>query len=131
MLYASALSGVGGRGTGLVGELLKLEGVEIRAIGDVVKTDDGCGPVVEKDRRYVCIWSRGRLAAKLELATFGSGGPVRIFVSGEHGTLFAGEFGHPVLEHDGKVVQRLFPVPNRHRPTPGRLTNRHVNQLQG
>lgn len=57
-------------------------------------------------------------------------GPVRIFVSAAQGTLFAGEFGQPALEHDGKVVQRLFPMPNRHCPPFGSLANRHVNQLQ-
>jgi len=58
-----------------------------------------------------------------------SEGSVRIFVSAEQGTLFAGEFRQPALEHDGEVVQRLFPVPNRHRPSLRRLANRHVNQL--
>jgi len=56
--------------------------------------------------------------------------PVRIFVSVEPGTLFASEFGQPAFEHDGEVVQRLLPVPNRHRPLLRRLANRHVNQLQ-
>jgi len=56
-------------------------------------------------------------------------GPVRIFVSAVQGTLFAGESRQPVLEHDGEMVQRLFPVPNRHRPPLRRLANRHVNQL--
>ena len=58
-------------------------------------------------------------------------GPVRIFVSAEQGTLFASEFRQASLEHDGEVVQRLFPVPNRHRPSLRRLANCHIDQLQG
>jgi uncharacterized protein (DUF302 family) len=56
-------------------------------------------------------------------------GPVRISVSGEQGTLFAGLFGHAALVQDGEVVQRLLPVADRHGPSLRRLVNRHVHDL--
>lgn len=51
-------------------------------------------------------------------------------MSAERGTLFAGQFRHPVLEHDGEVVQRRFAVANRQCPPFRRLADRHVHQLQ-
>jgi len=43
-------------------------------------------------------------------------GPVIIFVSRPQGTSFAALLGHAALEQDGEVVERLFPVVNRHGP---------------
>src|SRR5689334_19268967 len=43
-------------------------------------------------------------------------GPVKLFVSGERGTLFAIRLGHAVLEEDDEVVQRWFPVPDGQGP---------------
>lgn len=37
-------------------------------------------------------------------------GPVEYFVSGVIGTLLATQIGHSIFEHDGEVVECLFPV---------------------
>ena len=55
---------------------------------------------------------------------------MRIFVSREQGTLFAGLLGHAAFVQDGEVVQGLLPVANRHGPSLRRLVNRHVHDLQ-
>ena len=53
--------------------------------------------------------------AQLDPDTYGLG-PVIIFVSRPQGTSFAALLGHAALEQDGEVVERLFPVVNRHGP---------------
>lgn len=58
-------------------------------------------------------------------------GPVICFVSDDLGTSVASLLGHPSVEHDCEMVERLFPTSNRFGPLRRRLANRHVHELQG
>ena len=58
-----------------------------------------------------------------------------VLVSTQVGTSFAwsvsAEGRQPILEEDGEVVQRLFPLADRHRPFSRGFPNGHVHDLEG
>jgi hypothetical protein len=56
---------------------------------------------------------------------------VAVLLHGLNSTSFAVQLRHSLVEHDGEVIQHFFPMVDRHGPLFGRLTDRHVNDLQG
>jgi hypothetical protein len=61
-------------------------------------------------------WTWNWLRPRKHRRAVGSG-PVGNFVSGGLGTLFAHQLGHPVFKQNREVIQRFFPLPDRHGPS--------------